>query len=404
MGGKSPLKGGFRGVEISISDTGRGIPPDQLSHIFDRFYQAEAEDSFYEGTGIGLALAKELVELHGGRIEVESVLHQGSTFRIYFPLGHGHLNPDQIVIEPKQDDDLAHHSQESPKPHIPYTPYTPSSPTSEDAEALFDVEEPEENNTSQPILLIVEDNADMRSYIREYFENEFHIIEAKDGADGYEKSIKHVPDIIISDVMMPKMDGNEFCSKVKTDERTSHIPVILLTARASKESRIEGLETGADDFITKPFDRDELQVRVKNLIQQRQRTRKLLEAKIQKSHNVIQFDFDDSGITSMDAQFLQKVIEIVKQEHSDPEFNTKAFGMAIGLGRVQLNRKIKALTGQTTVSFIRTFRLNRAAELIKKKSATVAEIAYDVGFSSPSYFSECFKLHFGKLPSDYQNS
>jgi YesN/AraC family two-component response regulator len=200
------------------------------------------------------------------------------------------------------------------------------------------------------------------------------------------------------------MDGNEFCRKVKMDERTSHIPVILLTARAAKESRIEGLETGADDFITKPFDGDELQVRVKNLIQQRQRIRKLLERKIQTSHSVIQIDFEDSGITSMDAQFLQKVIKIVKEHHADPQFNTKTFGQAIGLGRIQLNRKIKALTGQTTVSFIRTFRLNRAAELIKKKSATVAEIAYDVGFNSPSYFTECFREYFGKLPSEFNGN
>ena len=167
---------------------------------------------------------------------------------------------------------------------------------------------------------------------------------------------------------------------------------------------MEGLETGADDFITKPFDGDELQVRVKNLIDQRKRLSSVLEKKIQKSHTTANLDFEDSGITSMDERFLQKVMQIVKECYSDPEFNTKAFGQAIGLGRIQLNRKIKALTGQTTVSFIRTFRLNRAAELIRKKSATVAEIAYDVGFNSPSYFTECFRLYFGKLPSEFTGS
>ncbi len=382
-----PFRGDGRGVQIKISDTGCGIPPEHIDHVFDRFYQVErAEGSYYQGTGIGLALTKELVELHHGEINVESEVGKGSTFKILLPLGKDHLKKEEIAEQ-----------NGNSKFEIRNLEFENFESKEIDHRIEENSIEPEE---AQPILLIVEDNADMRSYIRGYFEAGFRIIEAVDGVDGYEKSAEQIPDIIISDVMMPKMDGNVFCRKVKTDERTSHIPVILLTARASKESRIEGLETGADDFITKPFDGDELQVRVKNLIQQRQRIRKLLEEKIQKSHSVIQIDFADSGITSMDEQFLQKVIEIVKEHHTDPEFNTKAFGRAIGLGRIQLNRKIKALTGQTTVSFIRTFRLNHAAELIKKKSATVAEIAYDVGFNSPSYFTECFRIYFGKLPSE----
>jgi len=247
----------------------------------------------------------------------------------------------------------------------------------------------------------VEDNSDMRFYIREYFENEYQIIEAVDGMDGYEKATDQIPDIIISDVMMPRMDGNELLRKVKSDQRTSHIPVILLTARAASEHKIEGLETGADDFITKPFDGTELQVRVKNLIEQRKRTRKILEEKIQNSKNAIHIDFEDSGITSMDEQFLKSVFENVKLHHADPQFNAKEIGEAIGLGAAQLNRKIKALTGQTSVEFIRIYRLTRAAELVGKKSAAIAEIAYDVGFSSPSYFTESFRLHFGKSPSEY---
>jgi len=375
-------------VGIKISDTGPGISPEHINHVFDRFYQAGNENrSYYEGTGIGLALTKELVELHHGKIKVESVQGKGSAFTIFLPLGNEHLKPEEIDTNPRSEEYL-------------------SKPVGE--EESFNIEhrtlndEPEASE-EMPLLLIVEDNADMRAYIRGYFENDFQIIEAVDGTDGYEKSTEHIPDIIISDVMMPNMDGNEFCRKVKEDERTSHIPLILLTARSSKESRIEGLETGADDFITKPFDGDELQIRVKNLIDQRKRLSTVLERKIQKSHTTTKLDFDDSGITSMDERFLQKVIEVVKERHADPEFNTTAFGQAIGLGRIQLNRKIKALTGQTTINFIRIFRLNRAAELIKKKSATVAEIAYDVGFSSPSYFTECFRLHFGKLPSEFQD-
>jgi signal transduction histidine kinase/DNA-binding response OmpR family regulator/predicted GH43/DUF377 family glycosyl hydrolase len=374
-------------VLISISDTGCGISTEHIDNIFDRFYQGEQNGNiYYEGTGIGLALTKELVELHHGTIKVESEKGKGSSFTILLPLGIDHLKPDEIVEDKLQE-------------IIP----TKVENTHPDgiAELKNKSESDLENNNNQSILLIVEDNADMRSHIRKYFENEYQIIEAIDGNDGYEKSINHIPDIIISDVMMPNMDGNEFCRKIKLDERTSHIPVILLTARASKESKIEGLETGADDFITKPFDGEELQVRVENLIKQRKRIRKLLEGKIQSGHHGIQLDFTDSGLSSMDEQFLQKAMEVVNELYSDPQFNTIAFAQAIGLGRIQLNRKIKALTGQTTVNFIRTFRLNHAAEMIKNKSATIAEIAYDVGFNSPSYFTECFREYFGTLPSEY---
>ncbi len=374
-------------AEIKISDTGRGIKPEHLEHIFDRFYQVEHEDnSYYEGTGIGLALTKELVELHHGKITVESKEDKGTTFHIFLQLGKEHLSSDEI-------------SEQKPVDQTSESLYTvPLQIKSEEVSAFNNNGEQDD---STPIMLIVDDNEDMRSYTREYFEKEYRIYESIDGVDGYKKAIVHIPDIIISDVMMPKMDGNEFCRKVKTDERTSHIPVILLTARASSENKIEGLETGADDYITKPFDGKELQVRVKNLIEQRNRLGKMMEKRIRESAGFAKLNFKDSGITSMDEQFLQKVIEIVNKHYTDPEFNGKVFSLTIGLSRVQLHRKIKALTGQTTGGFIRTFRLTRAAELIQKKSATVAEIAYDVGFNSPSYFSECFRLHFGKLPSEF---
>ncbi len=385
-----PLRGDGRGVKISISDTGCGIAPEHINYIFDRFYQAKQEDnSFYEGTGIGLALTKELVELHYGKIEVESEPRKGTTFTILLPLGKDHLKPEEIEVEKPEASKLPVFSEAMPE-------------TQEGSSTI--TEDIMETNNKQAILLIVEDNSDMRTYIREYFESDYQIIEAVDGLDGFKKSTEHIPDIIISDVMMPNMDGNEFCKKIKTDERTSHIPVILLTARASFENKMEGLEIGADDFITKPFDGEELQVRVKNLIEQRKRITKLLEGKIQTSHSAIHIDFADSGITSMDEQFLQKVIEILKEHHADPKFNISEFGMMIGLSVAQLNRKIRAMTGQSTADFIRTYRLTRAAELIKNKSATITEIAYDVGFSSPSYFSECFRLHFGKLPSEFNGN
>jgi len=197
------------------------------------------------------------------------------------------------------------------------------------------------------------------------------------------------------------MDGFELCRKIKTDERTSHIPLILLTARASKESRIEGLETGADDFIIKPFDGEELQVRVKNLIDQRRKISDLIKGKLHKGDNYLQLEITDSGISSMDEDFLQNAFVNIEEHYTDPEFNVEALSQAMNMSRMQLHRKIKALVGQTSVEFIRIYRLKRAAGLIKNKSATIAEIAYDVGFSSPSYFTECFRKQFGVTPTEY---
>ncbi len=251
------------------------------------------------------------------------------------------------------------------------------------------------------MLLIVEDNEDMRSYIKSYLDDSYNIIEATNGKEGAEKAIEHIPDLIVSDLMMPKLDGNEMTIQLKTDERTSHIPIILLTAKASKESKLEGLETGADDFLTKPFDADELLVRVNNLINQRKRLREIFGKKLSFTASPSLTELKDSGITSMDEQFLKKAYETAEREMSDPEFGVLSFSEQMGLSRMQLHRKLKALTDQSATEFIKTIRLNKAAVLLKSKSATAAEIAYDVGFNSPTYFSSCFKEHFGKSPSEY---
>jgi signal transduction histidine kinase/DNA-binding response OmpR family regulator len=378
------------GVEIKISDTGRGISAEHIDHIFDRFYQAGQEDNnYFEGTGIGLALTKELIELHHGIIKVDSEFGKGSIFTILLPLGKDHLKPEEIVVE---------------KPEKITSPAFSPELYDRQEESADVIESPIETKNNQPILLIVEDNADMRSYIREYFENEFLVIEAIDGADGYEKSTEHIPDIIISDVMMPNMDGVEFCRKIRTDERTSHIPVVLLTARASKESRIEGLETGADDFITKPFDGDELQVRVKNLIDQRKRLSAVLEKKIQKSYATAKLDFEDCGITSMDDKFLQKAKEVVDKNLSNSDYTIEDFASAMALSRSQLHRKLRALINNSGSEFINTIRMNYAIELLQKKAGTISEIAYDSGFNNPTYFSQLFRQKFGMSPSEYQNN
>jgi signal transduction histidine kinase/DNA-binding response OmpR family regulator len=371
-------------VHITVKDTGIGIPPEKLPHIFDRFYQAD--DSYtreQEGSGIGLALTKELVELHHGEIQVTSEIGKGSTFTVRLPLRKEHLKPEEIEARGKEQGAI---DQDAITPVI-----QPSIDPSIQAQATSD-QRPA--TSDQPVLLIVEDNADVRDYICDYLEADYQIIEAIDGEDGLVKSIEKIPDLIISDVMMPKMDGYELCRKLKTDERTSHIPVILLTARAGGESKVEGLETGADDYIIKPFDAHELQVRVKNLIEQRRRLR-------ERFRKEMILEPKEFAVTSMDEQFLQKAMAVVEQNLSDAEFSTDEFARRVAMSRSQLHRKLHALTGQSTHEFIRTYRLKRAAQLLQHHAGTVSEICYDVGFNSLSHFAKAFREQFGQSPSEY---
>ncbi|MFQ5675785.1 MAG: ATP-binding protein, partial [bacterium] len=382
----SPLEGGQGGVvQITVTDSGVGMPPDKMDKIFDRFYQAD--DSYMrdeEGSGIGLALTKELVELHHGEIEVASEPGKGTIFTVRLPLGKEHLKPEEVIAE---------------------TPpfYSPleggqrgvSVPTSE--EVLEEATTRKPSKGSLPLLLIVEDNADVHTYIRDYLEKDYEITEAVDGEEGFEKSVDAIPDLIISDVMMPKMDGYALCRKLKTDERTSHIPIILLTARAGGESKVEGLETGADDYIIKPFDARELQVRVRNLIEQRRKLRErfrkegILEPK-------------EIAVTSMDEQFLRKAMDIIEQNLSEPEFSTEIFAKRVAMSRMQLHRKLRALTDHSAHGFIRAYRLKRAAQLLQHHAGTVTEICYDVGFNSLSHFSKAFREQFGQSPSEFAAS
>jgi YesN/AraC family two-component response regulator len=244
------------------------------------------------------------------------------------------------------------------------------------------------------IILIVEDEADIRSFILEYFELNYQIIEASNGKEGLEMAIRNNPEIIITDVIMPLMDGVEMCQKLKEDIRTSHIPIILLTARSSVENKIEGLETGADAYIEKPFSIDLLEAQVNNLLENRKKLRdKFSQELILKP--------SDITITSVDAIFVQKAMDIVDKHISDPDFGSEEFCKEIGMSRSQLHRKLKALTSQPASEFIRTLRLKRAANLLKDSQLSVEEISFRVGFNSPAYFTKCFKLLFGKTPSDF---
>ncbi len=379
-------------LQIKFSDTGRGIKKEDLPHVFDRFYQVDEKQMRTNlGTGIGLALTKELVELHHGTITAESEPGMGTTFTVLLPRGKDHLSEDEISESAnsgsEKEDELINDDYLF----------------AEDIATKTDKKAEETVNDNLPLLLIVEDNEDMRSHIKSYLTGSFNIIEATNGREGAEKAIEHIPDLIVSDLMMPKLDGNEMTLMLKTDERTSHIPIILLTAKASKESKMEGLETGADDFLTKPFDADELLVRVNNLINQRKRLREIFGKKLSFAVSPGPAELKDSGITSMDEQFMKKAYETAEREMANPEFDVSAFSKQMGLSRMQLHRKLTALTNQSATEFIKVIRLNKAAVLLKSKSATAAEIGYDVGFNTPAYFSTCFKEHFGKSPSEYAN-
>jgi len=240
----------------------------------------------------------------------------------------------------------------------------------------------------------VEDNADMRVYLGNSLDGYYNIIEARDGVQGIRKAIDTLPELIISDVMMPNMDGFEFCTKIKSDNQTSHIPLILLTARAAQKDKIEGLETGADDYITKPFDATELRVRVKNLVEQRRNLRRRFKLEIELKP-------DDIAMTSLDKKFITRALEIIEREMSNTEFDVSQFVREMGISRAHLYNKLQALTGQSAREFIRIIRLKRGAQLLRNHSGNITQIAYDVGFNSPAYFSVCFRKQFGRSPSQY---
>ena len=366
-------------IEIVVEDNGIGIPGDELQNIFNRFSKVESSN-IVGGTGIGLALVKELVELHKGSISVESELNKGSKFKINLPLKIEYYK--NVQFEDDSQKDKAEQSKEKPaeeKVNIK------TEKQDQDIEDLAD---------NVPIVLIVEDENDIRNFIKENLSKEYKILESENGKDGFQKSIEHIPDLIISDIIMPEMNGIELCKNIKTDERTSHIPIILLTAKSSVENKLEGLETGADDYLTKPFNISELHVRISNLIEQRRKLR-------ERFRREILLEPKDIAVTSADEKFLYRVSDIIEKHIADYNFTVDNFAREIGMSRMQLHRKLNAVTGQAASDFIRNFRLKRAAKLLKGKHGNIGEIAYDVGFNNPSYFSECFKKLFGVLPSEY---
>ena len=374
-------------LELSVEDTGKGIPKEHLEKVFDRFHQVEGTSEIEQiGTGIGLALTKELLNLMHGNVTVESTPGKGSKFKIILPLGKNHLKEKEfILIETEQIPD-----KRKTKIQEELQTVTAEEIISNPDEQLYLYADGKED---LPLILIVDDHPDIRTHVRQKLKK-FRVLEAADGKAGLDISIEYLPDLIVTDLMMPNMDGVEFCKKLKTDERTSHIPVIMLTAKASVENRIEGLETGADDYITKPFNMKELLTRINNLIGQRQKLRERFSREVTLQPK-------DIAITSADEKFLNRTIDIIEKNMGDGEFDVASLREEVGLSHMQLFRKLKALTDQAPGDFIRTIRLKRAAQLMQQKFGNIAEITYEVGFNNLSYFAKCFREMFGMSPSEY---
>ncbi len=368
-------------ASIIITDTGTGIKKEDIPFIFDRFYQADSSSvRKYEGTGIGLSLAKELVELHGGTITVESEVNIGSTFTIKLPKGTDHLSPDEIVEIPQTD--ISHTVEEID--HVQ---------NSQLAETIKDKVHINELN-----ILVVEDNLDMRNYIAGHISKDYNVIQATNGKEGLSKVEESTPDLIISDLMMPEMDGVQFLHEVRNNKQTADIPFILLTARAGEQDRIVGLKAKADDYLTKPFSLEELKTRIHNILE----TRQNLQEKFSKK--VLSIEFDNPDLVSADKEFLQKMRDTVIDNISDPSFSINDLVDKAFLSERQLRRKIKDLTGLPPVEFIRQIRLLQAKELLSKQAFnSIAEISAAVGFNNPYYFTRLFRNMFDMSPAEFSN-
>lgn len=372
------LPGGTRSefnLEIDVTDTGIGIPEVDKPKVFDRFFQVQHVDTeTYGGSGIGLQMVKEFVELHGGTVKVvdnDRALH-GSKFVMILPIHTGEEGTVQMVKgEVFESYDL--------KTPVVDTPSIPM--PRRDAKA--------------PLILLVDDNEDFRSLMRETLEQDYNIQEACDGQEAWTLLPELQPDIVISDVMMPRMDGCELCRLVKTDIRTSHIPLILLTARTAEEHKIEGLEQGADDYITKPFNWDILSLRIKKLLEKNEQKRDTF-------HQQIEVNPGEITITSLDEKLLNKALKYVEENIGRSDLSVEELSKELGMSRVHLYKKLMYITGKSPVEFIRILRLKRAAQLLAKSQQNVSEVAYQVGFNNPKYFSKYFKEEFGVLPSVYQ--
>ncbi|MBF8295891.1 MAG: response regulator, partial [Bacteroidetes bacterium] len=370
-GGRVDIRARRLGTELvlEVSDTGLGISPEHLSHVFERFYRVDSSHQ-YEGTGIGLSLSKEFVDLHHGTIELKSSVGVGTVATVRLSLS-GYQEHEIVKADASRREERPGISE-----HVRVSEEIPGT-----------------ENVDKTVVLVAEDNDDAREYLRSRLYPEFDVVEVVNGVQAWETASQRIPDVVVSDVMMPEMNGYELCAKLKQDERTSHIPVILLTALADQTDKIEGLQTGADDYLVKPFDAQELLVRIRNLIASRKKIQDRFRTSVPLKPGEVK-------VESLEDRFLVKVMSVVESHISEEQFDVEQFAEGAHLSRGQLHRKLKALTNLSPTDFIRYIRLRRAKELLEKQAGTVSEVAYRVGFSNHSYFAKCFKEQFGCLPSE----
>ncbi|HEY5565257.1 MAG TPA: ATP-binding protein, partial [Rhodothermia bacterium] len=364
-------------VELAVKDTGRGIAKEDLGRVFDRFQQADTSTTReYEGTGIGLSLARELTELHGGTISVESQVGFGSTFRVEIQLRN--VPADLVSERPVSGPDAEE----------------PADLVDADAKPEIDADAASGNGRHE-VILIVEDNADVRHYVKSHLASHFQVIEAENGEMGLTAAREHPPDLILADVMMPKMDGYEMVRRIREIESLRHVPIVMLTAKAGEQEAIEGIEAGADDYVSKPFRFGELETRIASLIRKRREMR-------ERFSDEVVIKGSDIVVTSDDAAFLGRVTTIVDEHLGHANFGGDWLADEVGLSRRQLERKMETILGESPAALIRRLRLERASQLLRARAGTVAEIAYSVGFTNPAYFARAFKKAFGESPSEHR--
>jgi signal transduction histidine kinase/DNA-binding response OmpR family regulator/ligand-binding sensor domain-containing protein len=379
--------GDKRRAVLKVSDTGLGIARDHLARIFDRFYQVDSSDvRDREGTGIGLALTRELVHLMHGEITVESEPGRGTSFTVKFPVDRDSFNEEEMAV--------AGSSPGEPDQRIP------AEVVPEAIEGVKDEAETEMQQTGmkakdeREVIVVVEDNADLRHYIRCLLADNYTVEEAADGGAGLEKAIEIIPDLVISDIMMPVTDGMEMCKRLKAHHATSHIPVIMLTARADRESMIEGIDAAADDYIVKPFDSELMKARVRNLITQRRELRRSFEKQFL-------LEADQQETASPLFQMLREITKVFDKHLSEPDFNVEMLGKELNMSRSQLFRKVNAITGNTPMELLRMVRMKHAARLLRSGTMNISQVTYAIGLQNTSHFASAFRKYFGVSPSDY---
>ena len=368
---QNPDNGSEEQVEIGVRDTGIGIPEDQLDKIFIRFYRVEDKRFPYqEGTGIGLTLVNEYLKMMNGSIRVTSTLEEGSEFIIVLPVTQNTEIKDIISLKGN---------------------YTRIEAVRASHSAIID------GAFNNPRLLIIEDNKELTEYLIGLLGGNYQILTAENGSEGTEQAMEHIPDIILSDVMMPGKDGYQVCKELKKDLRTNHIPIILLTARADTDSRIAGMECGADAYLTKPFDKKELMTCLNSLFVQREKLRLKYQVKLYEK-------LPKENVGGLNIKFLNKILKILEKNFQNEKFRIEDLYLQLGVSRVQLHRKLTALTGQSTSGFIRSFRLHKAHKLLIETEKNVSEIAYEVGFADPNYFTRAFTEENGITPTELRKS